>query len=126
MRPYKPTRPMLLLFFLLAGCMTVTPADLRVKIIDDFLASSIKVLNVTTAVNSGGFMEAQVIGDNNTSLYKKLEYKIEWIDQNGFIIPSILSRWTSFPAYENASFNFKAVAPRTTAVDFKILIRKAN
>ena len=121
----KPARLMILLFFLLAGCMAVTPVDPRVIIIDDFLTSSIKIRNVATRVNSGGFMEAQVIGDNKTAVYKKLEYKIEWMDQNGFIIPSIMSRWTRFPAYENAPFNFKAVAPKTTAVDFKILLRKA-
>ncbi len=122
----KPLKLILVLLFLSMGCMAVTPVDPRVKIIDDFLTASIEIKNVTTRVNSSGFMEAQVIGNNKTSSYKKLEYKIEWMDEDGFIIPSILSRWTSFPAYENAPFNFKSVAPRTNAMDFKILLRKEN
>jgi hypothetical protein len=77
-------------------------------------------------INSGGLLVIQVTGVNQTTSYKKLEYKIEWIDQNGFVIPTILSRWTEFPAFENTGFRFKAVAPKTTATDFRILIRKGD
>jgi len=28
-------------------------------------------------------MEVQLTGVNNTSFYKKLEYKIKWLDNNG-------------------------------------------
>lgn len=116
----------LLSVFLIAGCVTARPVDPRVKVIDNYLASDISISNVLSATNSGRLLEVQVTGVNKTALYKKLEYKIEWLDQNGFVISTILSRWTEFPAFENAEFRFKAVAPKTTATDFRILIRKGN
>lgn len=116
----------LLFVFLLTSCATVRPADPRVTIIDNFLASDILVSNVSSVINRGDLLEIQVTGTNNTSSYKKLEYKIEWLDNNGFIIPTILSRWTEFPAFGKAEFRFKAVAPQTTATDFRILIRKGD
>lgn len=116
----------LLSVFLLTSCVTARPVDPRVIIIDNFLASDISISNVSSMINSGGLLVIQVTGVNQTTSYKKLEYKIEWIDQNGFVIPTILSRWTEFPAFENTGFRFKAVAPKTTATDFRILIRKGD
>ncbi len=117
---------MLISAFLLTSCATVGPIDPRVTIIDNFLASDISINTVSSVVNNGGFLVIQVNGVNKTSFYKKLEYKIEWLDQNEFVIPTILSRWTGFPAFENTEFKFKAVAPKTTATDFRILIRKGD
>ena len=116
----------LLSVFLLTSCVTARPVDSRVTIIDNFLVSDISISNVSSLINSGGFLEIQVSGINQTASYKKLDYKIEWIDQNGFVIPTILSRWTEFPAFENTEFRFKAVAPKTTATDFRILIKKGD
>ena len=116
----------LLSLFLLFGCVTARPIDPRVTIIDSFLGSDISISNVSSVFNSGDLLEIQVIGVNQTAYYKKLQYKIEWLDQNGFAIPTILSRWTEFPAFENTEFRFKAVAPKPTATDFRILIRKGD
>ncbi len=116
----------LLSVLLLTSCVAVRPIDPRVTVIDKFLSSEISISNVSTAVNSGGLLEVQVVGVNLTASYKKLESKVEWIDKKGFIISTILSRWTEFPAFENAEFRFKAVAPKITATDFRILIRKGK
>ena len=117
---------MLISVFILTSCATVRPIDPKVTIIDNSLASDISINSVSSVVNNGGFLVIQVNGVNKTSFYKKLEYKIEWLDQHGFVIPTILSRWTEFPAFKNTEFRFKAVAPKTTATDFRILIRKGN
>jgi len=114
------------LMLLLTGCVTTRPVDPRITIIDTFLTTDITITDVSSIVNNGGLIEIQVTGTNQTSFYKKFEYKINWLDQNGLIIPTILSRWTMFPAYEKSEFRFKAVAPKTTATDFRILIRKGN
>lgn len=114
------------LMFLLTSCVAARPVDPRVTMVDHSLATKITITNVSSVVNRGGLMELQVTGTNQTSSYKRLEYKIEWLDQNNILIPTILSRWTTFPAYERSEFRFKAVAPKTTAADFRILIRKGN
>lgn len=111
--------------FVPIGCATVKPImDPRVTIIDHSLSGDLSIINVSSVVNKGGLMEVQVTGINKTSFYRKPEYKIEWLDQNGFKISTILSRWTEFPAYKKSAFRFKAIAPKPTATDFRILIRK--
>lgn len=122
----KQTLLILFFAFLLSGCVRTQAINPRVSVINRYLALSISISKVSSMINSGGFLEVQVTGMNQTEFYKKLAYKIEWLDQNGFVIPTILSSWTEFPAFENAEFRFKAIAPRTTATDFKILIDKRD
>jgi uncharacterized protein YcfL len=119
---------LIILFVMLTttNCVATKPVDPRVTVIDNFLTTDISITDVTAVDNKSGFMETQVTGINKTSLYKQLEYKIEWIDQNGLKIPTIMSRWTKFPAYKNSAFKFKAVAPKATATDFRIIIRKGD
>ena len=123
----------LFLSFFMAGCAGLEPAripfnDPRVTVVGSMtgsnIRSDIKVTGLTTRINSAGFMEVQVYGVNKAGAYRDLEYKIDWIDQDGFVIKTILSRWTTFPAYASATFGFNGVAPKTNVSDFTITIRK--
>jgi len=105
---------------------TAQHADSKATIIDSFLAYEISITRVKTLTNKGELMEVQLTGVNNTSSYKKLEYKIEWLDKNGFLIETVMSRWTAFPAYGNSEFGFRAIAPATAATDFRIKIREED
>jgi len=114
---------------LMAGCAGLEPVkvpfnDPRVTVTGAIIRSEIKVTELTTRFNSGGFLEVQVTGINKASGYRDLEYKIDWIDRDGFVIKTILSRWTAFPAYANATFSLTGVAPKTSTSDFRITIRK--
>ena len=102
------------------------PAYSKATIIDSFLDNEISITQVKNLINTGGLMEVQLTGVNNTSSYKKLEYRIEWFDKNGFLIDTIMSRWTEFPAYGNSEFGFRAVAPKAAAADFRIRIREED
>jgi len=110
--------------FVFPGCRTLDIKDPRVVIIDDGLRIGLSVTDIKTTPHYGGFMEVQVTGKNHMSVYKKLEYRIEWLNQNGMLIPSVMSGWTGFPAYQNTEFRFKAVAPAMSAQDFRIIIRE--
>jgi len=111
----------------LFGCATKTqPIDPSVKIIDEFISPSVSITEVSSRIDQSGLLKVQVTGFNRSSSYKKLEYRIEWLDEHGFIIKSILSRWTQIPAFEKSEFRFNAVAPKTSASDFRILIRRGN
>jgi uncharacterized protein YcfL len=114
---------------LMAGCAGFGPGkvpfnDPRVTVVGPLIRSEIKATGLTTRINSGNFMEVQVTGVNKASGYRNLEYKIDWIDRDGFAIKTILSRWTMFPAYASSTFSFAGVAPKTSASDFRITIRK--
>jgi len=98
--------------------------DPRVTVMGPLIRSERKVTGLDTRINSGGFTEVQVTGVNKASGYRNLEYKIDWIDQDGFVIKTVLSRWTTFPAYASSIFNFAGVAPKNNASDFRITIRK--
>lgn len=109
---------------MLTGCTIINPADPRVTIIDDNFFSDLTITAVKTTPHYGDLMEVQVTGRNDTSSYNKLEYKIEWLDNNEMLIPSVISGWTQFPGFENSEFRFKAVAPTMSATDFRIIIRR--
>ncbi|MBU1054132.1 MAG: YcfL family protein [Proteobacteria bacterium] len=106
--------------------MATKPVDPRINIIGNFLVTDISITDVSSVINNSGFMEIQVVGINKTAFYKQFEYKIEWLDNNGLKISTIMSRWTTFPAYEKSEFRFKAVAPKKTATNYRILIRKGG
>jgi uncharacterized protein YcfL len=108
----------------ISGCATTQPVDSRVTIIDKFISPSISITEVLSRIDQSGLLEVQVTGFNRSSSYKKLEYRIDWLDSNGFKIKTILSRWILISAYEHSEFRFKAVAPKSSASNFRILIRK--
>lgn len=124
----KQTILILLAVFLLPSCVVTRSQyiDPRVSVINKRLAAGISISKVSSVRNDSGFLEIQVAGINQTAFYKQLEYRIEWLGQNGLVIPTILSHWTEFPAFENTEFRFRVIAPKTMATDFRILIRKRD
>ena len=70
-----------------------------------------------------GFMQVQVTGKNTGDEYKRLEYRILWFDRNGFQVDTILSNWTTVPAYAHQPFVINTVSPSTKARKFRIYIR---
>jgi len=121
MTKIKAYSVVLVLLFFIISCAAKLPVDSRVNVIG---MSWLTINNVSSIVNNSDLMEVQVTGLNSSSRYNKPEYKVKWFNQNGFEINTILSRWTSFSAYEKSEFNFSAIAPNKSASDFKILIRK--
>jgi len=104
----------------------VDSAYSKATIIDSFLDNEMSITEIKSLINAGGLMEVQLTGVNNTSFYKTLEYKIKWLDNNGLLIDTVMSRWTDFPAYGNSEFGFRAVAPKAAAADFRIMIREED
>jgi hypothetical protein len=115
---------MLLLF--IGGCTGTRLEERRVSFVDGSLRGEMLLTDFASVVNSGGLMEVQVTGRNKTSRYRLLEYRVEWFDGSGLQVPSVMTRWATFPAFEKASFSFSAVAPKQGVSDFRILIRKAK
>ena len=77
-----------------------------------------------TYINKDGFMELEVQGHNRAFNTIRFEYKVEWVDNAGLTIDSATSKWLTWSAAAKAPFVIKAVAPRTTAVDFRMNTRK--
>jgi len=113
-----------LIFISLGACANRQKVlDSRVTFIDDHWLSSIELVSVHPVINKQGNLSVQVTGVNSSTSYESLEYRVEWISERGFLIPTILTRWTEFPSFESAEFTFIATSPTDKAASFKILIR---
>lgn len=112
------------ILFLSACGSTPKPNSSIVKVIDSCNRQEIVIKDIKGRMKENGFMIAQVSGENLTSHYKLLEYKIVWFDQDGFIIESILSNWKDVPAYATQEFHIKAIAPNPKARTFKLYLRR--
>ncbi len=111
---------------LFSGCVNTQPKNNIAQVTDKCLAGSISITDIKGAKQSDGFMKTQIIGQNRSDSYKKLEYKIVWLDRNGFVIKSILSKWREASADANQPFYITNISPNTKADDFRLYIRQQN
>jgi uncharacterized protein YcfL len=115
----------ILVLFAFVGCAKLPePNDAIVKVVDGCSSSDIVITDIKGRKKSDGFMQAQVIGENNTGSYQSLEYRIVWLDSEGFAIDTILSKWNSTPAYPNQPFYINATSPSAKAKTFRLYIKR--
>ena len=88
------------------------------------IGEGIEIDRAITYVNKDGFMELAIDGHNRAFNTIRFEYKVEWLDKSGVLIDTATSKWLQTSAAAKAPFTIKAVAPRTTAVDFRMNTRK--
>ena len=130
---------------MLAGCYE--PTDARVNIAEEvrsdsitsnlvtrlvaglfsaLLGEGIEIKDVKTGQNDAGILVVQVSGYNKAASIKRFDYKVDWLDEKGFVIDSQAGKWLPMSARPKSSFAFSAVAPGKEAADFKIDTRKQN
>ena len=85
---------------------------------------TLKIINIKGQKQADGFMKTQITGMNSADHYQKLEYKIIWLDRDGFVIKSILSKWRETPADAKQEFYITNISPNTKASDFRLYIRQ--
>ncbi len=96
-----------------------------VKVVDESISGDISIEKISERVNSeSSLKELQVLGNNETSKYMKLRYRVVWFDKDGFEIKSIGQNWTELPVYKNANFSIHIVAPNKKATDYRLFINK--
>lgn len=88
------------------------------------IGESIEVNRVTSWTNRDGFMELEVRGYNQSHDVRRFLYRVEWLDSNGVVIGSKATAWLQNSSMGKSPFTIRAVAPTTTAVDFRINTRK--
>lgn len=138
--PSRFTAPLgaaLLALALLSGCATnintveraqpqATPnyvADKRV-VTDNTLAGTFRVLSVNQATVSGNLLKVQATIENLKSSVRTLNYKFEWVDQDGMAVGSPNETWKTIrlQGRETTTISTVAVSPR--AVDFTLKLRE--
>jgi uncharacterized protein YcfL len=123
---------------LLAGCATekvntyeraesqATPnyvPDKRV-ITDGSLAGTVRVVSINQSTVSGNLFKIQATVENLKRDYRTVNYKFEWIDQDGMAVDSPNEGWKplTLEGRETKTISTVAVSPR--AVDFKLKFRE--
>ena len=78
---------------------------------------------IATATNAGGLMAAQVTASTSATQPRAIDYRFEWLDANGQVIPSVLSRDLRLTLYPGATQTLSCVAPSPSAVDFRLHLK---
>lgn len=121
---------------LLAGCSNVntyeraeslaTPnyvADKRV-ITDNTLAGTFRVVSINQATVSGNLLKVQATVENLKSKLRTLNYKFEWIDENGMAVGSPNEGWKTIQLQGRETTTISTVAVTPRAVDFRLKFRE--
>jgi uncharacterized protein YcfL len=88
------------------------------------IGEGVEIDRAVTYVNKDGFLQLEIAGHNRAFNPIRYEYKVEWLDKDGMVVDTTTSKWLQTSAAAKAPFAIKAVAPRTTAVDFRMNTRK--
>ncbi len=98
-------------------------ADKRV-ITDNTLAGKFRVVSVNQATVSGNLLKVQATIENMRSSVQTLNYKFEWVDQDGMAVSSPNETWKAvrLQGRETTTISTVAVTPR--AVDFTLKLRE--
>jgi len=88
------------------------------------IGQGIEVRQAVTHINKDGFLELEIAGYNESYDTRRFEYKVEWLDITGLTIDSKTSVWQQTSAAGKSPFAIKAVAPRTSAVNFRMNTRQ--
>ena len=98
-------------------------ADKRV-ITDQTLEGTIRVVSINQATVSGNLLKIQATVENLRNSVRTVNYKFEWIAQDGMAIDSPNETWKTLmlQGRETTTISTVAVSPR--AVDFKLKFRE--
>ena len=94
-------------------------ADKRV-ITDDTLKRKVSIVGVNESTTSGGFLQVQIEVLNQKNSMQTFSYRFEWFDMNGMLVNTPTSVWIPRQIEGQETLSITAVAPTTTAKDFRV------
>ena len=87
------------------------------------IGEGIEVSDVKERRTDTGFLQIQISGYNHSVRRKLFDYKVEWLDADGMVVDTAMSRWMPMSAMPKSEFSFKADAPNPRAVSWRINTR---
>ena len=112
---------------LVAGCISyhTPPMDRRVTVAPN-LGTAVWVTDVRLAKGPSSHFTLQANVVNNTDGVVRMDYRVEWLDATGMVIPSVVSTWQPIAAAARAVIPLQATAPVPEAVDFRFYVQAAR
>ena len=92
-------------------------------VISALLGQGVEITEVIEAKTPEGYLDVQMKGYNKAHGIKRFDYRVEWLDSNGMVIPTKTSVWVPVSAMGKSEVTFRFIAPRKEAVDFTINTR---
>ena len=87
------------------------------------VGEGIEVTNVVERVSPRGFLEVQVEIYNHAKGRRIIDYRVEWLDDDGMVLDTIMTHWVSKSVMPGSSSSFRVIAPSRLATDFRINTR---
>ena len=94
-------------------------ADKRV-ITDLTLNKKVSIVGMNEGMTQGGFLQVQIEVLNRKNSLQTFSYRFEWFDMNGMLIDTPTSVWIPRQIEGQETLTITAVAPTTTAKDFRV------
>lgn len=92
--------------------------------ISALMGHGIEITEVIENRTPEGYLDVQMKGVNKAYGIKQFEYRTEWLDANGMVIPTKTSVWVPVSAMGKSEVTFRFIALRKEAVDFRLNTRK--
>lgn len=113
-----------LVFF--SGCAQkeLEVSDSHIIIEDSSLDGWLKLERVNHFKKHDGFIIVEAKFRNLSSSNKKVVYKIEWLDRDGFSETTILSKWKIAEVEAKRGFTIRGISPSIRAENFEIKLQE--
>jgi hypothetical protein len=95
-------------------------------IVSWIIGQGIKIDGIKEVRTPEGFLQVQVSGYNESAFTKYFEYKPEWLDANGMVIDTVMSKWMPVSVLSGSRFSFVVTAPSPKAMDYRINTRETK
>jgi uncharacterized protein YcfL len=96
-------------------------SDKRV-IANPILNSRVNIVGINESTTASGYLQVQIEVQNRTRSLQNFSYRFEWFDPNGMQISTSSSLYIAKQIEGRESLFFSAVAPTTSAKDFRLKI----
>lgn len=93
---------------------------------DSSILDWLAIENIASMVRSDNMLEVQVQTKNMNSKSKTVAYKIDWFDENGFLVETILSKWKLLQVEGKRGANIKGISPSQSVASFKIRFQEPS
>lgn len=92
----------------------------NIVIEDDSILKWLIIENIASLVRADGMLEVEIATKNINSKSNTVAYKIDWFDENGFVIETILSKWKLLQIEGKRNAIIHGISPSQNAVSYKI------
>ena len=91
-------------------------ADVPYELRTDDLPSAIELSEPIYVTDSNGLIRIEMVLDNDSNTNYTLRYRVQWVDEQGFSIPTIMNRWETTVVQARQTQRIFSIAPSPKAV----------